>query len=85
MMYDQKPWLKSYDPNVQAEIEIPDRSLVDRFNEIAKQYPQNVAAHFLGECVVALEQQNPLAHPSSSGLQPCDARVSVPVRIEVAI
>jgi len=47
MSYDSKPWLKSYDPDVSHEIEITDRSLLDRFNKVAQQFGDQTAFHFL--------------------------------------
>ena len=49
MTYDDKPWLKSYDEGVHPEIEIPDISLVDRFDEILRRFPERPAIHFLGK------------------------------------
>ncbi|MFH1952161.1 MAG: AMP-binding protein [Pseudomonadota bacterium] len=49
MTYDDKPWLKSYDEGVHPEIEIPDISLVDRFDEILRRFPEKPAIHFLGK------------------------------------
>lgn len=59
MTYDEKPWLKSYDPGVAAEVEIPSISLVDRFNEVAAEFPSHPAAHFLG---VTLTYSELMAH-----------------------
>jgi acyl-CoA synthetase (AMP-forming)/AMP-acid ligase II len=47
MIYDSKPWLKSYDPDVSHEIEITDRSLIDRFNRVMQQLKDRDAFHFL--------------------------------------
>jgi acyl-CoA synthetase (AMP-forming)/AMP-acid ligase II len=47
MNYDSKPWLKSYDPDVSHEIEIKDRSLLDRFDKVMQQFGEQTAFHFL--------------------------------------
>ncbi|MBF0449947.1 MAG: AMP-binding protein [Candidatus Magnetomorum sp.] len=47
MIYDSKPWLKSYDPGVSPEIEITDRSLIERFNRVRQQLGKNMAFQFL--------------------------------------
>ena len=48
MTYDDKPWLRSYDPGVSAEIEVSDISLVDQFDNIASEFAKNPALHFFG-------------------------------------
>jgi long-chain acyl-CoA synthetase len=48
MIYDEKPWLKFYDPGISAEIEVPETALVDQFDRIAAQYPDRPAYHFHG-------------------------------------
>ena len=48
MIYNEKPWLKSYDPGVKEEISINENSIVDRFNKINKDFLNSPAAHFLG-------------------------------------
>ena len=47
MNYDSKPWLKSYDPDVSHEIDITDRSLLDRFKRVTHQLNDRTAFHFL--------------------------------------
>jgi len=47
MNYDSKPWLKSYDPDVSYEIEITDRSLLDRFDRVTQDLGERTAFHFL--------------------------------------
>jgi len=42
MTYDTKPWLKSYDPGAEAEIEIPDVSLKDYFLDSFRQFSDSV-------------------------------------------
>jgi len=48
MTYDEKPWLRSYDSGVQAEIEIPHLSVKDRIAEMFKNYADKPALHYLG-------------------------------------
>jgi len=48
MTYDDKPWVKSYDEIVNPRIEIPNITLVDRFDQILKWFPERPAIHFLG-------------------------------------
>ena len=48
MVYDQKPWLKSYDANVPPEIQVTDQSLVHRMADIRRDFGNKPAMHFLG-------------------------------------
>lgn len=48
MIYDKKPWLKSYDHDVNAEINIPDISLKDYFLNSFIKYQDRAACHYLG-------------------------------------
>jgi acyl-CoA synthetase (AMP-forming)/AMP-acid ligase II len=48
MVYDSKPWLKSYDPEVAPEIEIPDISLKDYLLNTFADHPDRAAFHYLG-------------------------------------
>jgi long-chain acyl-CoA synthetase len=48
MVYDQKPWLKTYDANVPPEIQVTDKSLVHRMADIRKDFGGKPAMHFLG-------------------------------------
>jgi len=48
MSYDDKPWLRSYDEGVSPDVKIPDISLVDRFDEILKSFPERPAIYFFG-------------------------------------
>jgi len=48
MTYDEKPWLKSYDPGVEAEIKIPDVSLKDYFVDTFIEHSDLLAFHYLG-------------------------------------
>ena len=49
MSYDEKPWLKSYGPGVQKEIDPPQETFVTHFNAIVQQVSQAPALHFLGK------------------------------------
>jgi long-chain acyl-CoA synthetase len=48
MSYDDKPWVRSYDEGVNPEVEIPDISLVDRFDEVLELFAERPAIHFFG-------------------------------------
>lgn len=48
MLYDAKPWLKSYDSGVDFEINIPDISLKDYFLDTFTLHQDRVAFHYLG-------------------------------------
>ncbi len=48
MTYDQKPWVKSYDPGVLPEIEIPDISLKDYFVDTLIAMSEKPALSFMG-------------------------------------
>jgi acyl-CoA synthetase (AMP-forming)/AMP-acid ligase II len=48
MIYDSKPWLKSYDPGVDVEIEIPDISLKDYFVNSFTEHTARACCHYLG-------------------------------------
>ncbi len=48
MVYDDKPWLKSYDAGVASEIEIPDISLKDALVSSFEQHADGAALHYLG-------------------------------------
>jgi long-chain acyl-CoA synthetase len=48
MVYDEKPWLKSYDAHVSPEITITDQSLVQRLAGVRRDFPNKTAVHFLG-------------------------------------
>jgi hypothetical protein len=43
-----KPWLAHYDAHVPAELEIPDRTLLGKFDEIRSCFGDKAAIHFLG-------------------------------------
>ena len=48
MIYDRKPWLKSYDPGVEPEIQIPDKSLTECFIDTCRQFTDRAALHYMG-------------------------------------
>jgi long-chain acyl-CoA synthetase len=47
MTYSSKPWLKSYDSDVQPEIEIPDITLKDYMEDVFAQNASQTAFHYL--------------------------------------
>ncbi len=48
MQYDDRFWVKSYDPSISPDVEIPNRSVTDRFDEIVAKFPHSAALHFIG-------------------------------------
>ena len=58
MNYDDRPWLSSYDPDVPAEIPIPDQSYPDLLQETFQRFPEKTAYHFLGLTTTFREFQN---------------------------
>ena len=46
--YDARPWLSSYPEGIPANIEIPDRSLPEVFDEVADRYSDRPALVFYG-------------------------------------
>ena len=48
-VYEEKPWLKAYPPEVSAEIEIPNKSVVDLFNEATDKWKDRTALVFYGK------------------------------------
>ena len=46
MIYDGKPWLKSYDPDVPENVEIPAISLKRFFVETFNQHPDRAAYQY---------------------------------------
>ena len=48
MVYDNKPWLKSYDADVNGEIEIPDVSLKDALVSAFEEYAGRAAIQYMG-------------------------------------
>ena len=48
MEYDSRPWLRSYDPGIRADIEIEHKSLPDCLEEVRREFGSKPAIHFLG-------------------------------------
>ncbi len=48
VVYDDKPWLKSYDPGVGHELEIPDEPVTAGYERVRQRFPNRAAFHFLG-------------------------------------
>jgi long-chain acyl-CoA synthetase len=48
MDYDSRPWLKSYDPEVDPEIAISEETYADLIGISFNKYPEKAAFHFLG-------------------------------------
>jgi acyl-CoA synthetase (AMP-forming)/AMP-acid ligase II len=48
MVYDKKPWLQSYDADVQAEVDIPEVSLKDALVSTFEEYADRPACHYMG-------------------------------------
>jgi len=48
VIYDDRPWLKRYDPGVPADVDVPEISLVERLDRVAERFPDNHALYFLG-------------------------------------
>ena len=51
MIYDKKHWLKSYDPNVEENADIPDISLKDYFLKSFQEYSNRAAYQYLGSSI----------------------------------
>src|SRR5207244_1790804 len=51
----ERPWLRSYDPGVPPEIEIPDEPLHVALSDAATRYPNRVAIRFYGRSVTYRE------------------------------
>jgi acyl-CoA synthetase (AMP-forming)/AMP-acid ligase II len=48
VIYSEKPWLKSYDEGMPAEVPIPNTSLVDHFRSVMREMAPRPALRFLG-------------------------------------
>lgn len=48
-LYEEKPWLKSYPPQVPAEIEIPSKSLIEAFDEATERWKDKTCIIFYGK------------------------------------
>ncbi len=51
MVYDERPWLRSYDSGVDAEIEIPDLSLKDCLVSTFQEYADRAAMTYMGKAL----------------------------------
>ncbi len=47
-VYEQRPWLKQYPPDIPASQDIPDKSLIDAFDEATEKWSKNTAIIFYG-------------------------------------
>jgi long-chain acyl-CoA synthetase len=47
-VYDQKPWIKSYDNGVPSHIEYPNITINQMFEETVKKYPKRIFTEFKG-------------------------------------
>ena len=47
-VYDEKPWLKSYDRDVLPEIDIPEISVKDFLVQTCREFPDRPASYFMG-------------------------------------
>jgi len=52
MSYDDMPWVRFYDDGVEPEIRLPETTLVDRFDEVRRLYPDRPAIHFFGTTIL---------------------------------
>ncbi|MBN1615548.1 MAG: AMP-binding protein [Deltaproteobacteria bacterium] len=48
MRFEDKPWLKYYDPWVLPELEVPPTTYMDLFEKTFKEFPDKPSLHFLG-------------------------------------
>ena len=46
--YDDSPWLKSYDPGIPPDIDIPEKTYTDALMEGLTAFPDRAALHFMG-------------------------------------
>ncbi len=46
--YDERPWLKAYDPGIPADIDIPEKTYTDALLEGLTSFPDRAAMHFMG-------------------------------------
>lgn len=67
-IYDQRPWVAAYDAGVLPDIELPEISVLDRFQEIVSSYPKRPATFFYGE-EITYEQLMLLSKKFASALQ----------------
>ena len=55
MFYESKPWLKSYDPHVQEQIDIPEATLTELILQACQDFPDRTAMHYLGSAITFKE------------------------------
>lgn len=48
-VYEERPWLKFYPPNIPADVEIPMKSVVEAFNETTEKWKNKTAIMFYGK------------------------------------
>jgi long-chain acyl-CoA synthetase len=46
--YDNKPWVKFYEPGIKSELEYEEMTLPQYFDRTVKQFPDNMALNFMG-------------------------------------
>lgn len=51
MVYDDRPWLKSYDEWVEPEIEVPDKTYADFIEDSFSDFADRAAMHFMGATI----------------------------------
>ncbi|MCX5993407.1 MAG: AMP-binding protein, partial [Chloroflexi bacterium] len=47
-VYAQKPWLKSYDKHVPANLQYPDKPYQEIAQEVLNKFPNRAAMHYMG-------------------------------------
>ncbi|MEW5985539.1 MAG: long-chain fatty acid--CoA ligase [Chloroflexota bacterium] len=66
-IYDDKPWVKTYDKGVPAMVEIPDHPVHHLLEESARKFPDNTAMIFKGHRI-SYRQFNALSDAVAAGL-----------------
>lgn len=51
MTYADKPWLKMYDKGVPATVDIPQETILDMLDGVARKYPQHAAINYKGKAL----------------------------------
>ncbi len=54
-IYESRPWLKFYPPNLPPEVEIPEKSLVESFDEATEKWKDKTAVIFYGRKITYRE------------------------------
>ncbi len=67
MSYADRPWVKYYDPGVDAEVDVPEITLVDRFEDIVSRFGKRPALHFFG-VTLTYEELDGLANRFANAL-----------------